>query len=530
MLDINDNDFRLLKMTGSLLSNAKDQKTIDEALSNYRNFATKIDKRLFDDFLNKIGEYSSSMTLEEELVFLEELESSYNQLYQLQCKLKSIYSTYTDLELTLSDLECIDIEKIIERKNAISGYLINSKNSDECRKQLEEYNLKLTNEERRKINNQDTFLRFEQELRNLFINSEGRISSGETTVYTSIKSEYDDNGFNLKRLLSDSEFREKTYREIVELNNEQDDLIKSLEISYNVLPNAENREIMNGAEMEQVKIKYHLALIKIVMLISNDEKEYDRLVEKREKLSDLISARKGYLNKLGKKVVVDPFDRIKVFEQLQYLKNEFMDNTRIINRIRASINEIGNKLNDLVSNNSDLLIQLNSMDRIFIKDRTAFSDISVATAPSEKSATRKVSDNMVIGVRAADSKFELGKVREKAISVIKRINSSMLKSGQKEENVAVPTLVVEKVDETMPEIEMPNFIEEDNQIDKQTTSDDSIFEDNEDNPFDSVSLFNDRSSDDDIWSKSSEKAQDEPFWQSKEDSIDEQIKRLKLVA
>ena len=529
MLDINDNDFRLLKMTGSLLSNAKDQKTFDEALSNYQNFAMKIDKRLFDDFLGKIGEYSSSMTLEEELVFLEELESSYNQLYQLQCKLKSIYGTYTDLELALSDLKCIDIERIIERKDTISGYLINSQNSDECRKQLEEYNLKLTNEEKRKINNQDTFLRFEQELKNLFMNSEGRISSGEATVYASVKSEYENNGFNLKRLLLDSEFREKTYKEIAELSNEQDDLIKSLEISYNVLPNAENREIMNNAKREQAKIKYHLVLIKMVMLISNDESEYDKLVEKREKLLDLISARKAYLNKLGKKIIVDPFDRIKVFEQLQYLKNEFMDNTRIINRIRTSINEIGNKLDELTSKNSELLVKLNSMDRYFMKDKKSFSDISTVSIVGARSEMRKTPGNIVSDVRAVGDSFELGRACEKAVSVIKRINRNILGAVQEDEMIATPKLVVEKVDEAKTEVKMPNIVDDIDQSNSLETATDSIFEDNEDNPFDSVSLFDDRSSDDDIWSESSEKAQDEPFWQSKEDSIDEQIKRLKLV-
>ena len=95
--------------------------------------------------------------------------------------------------------------------------------------------------------------------------------------------------------------------------------------------------------------------------------------------------------------------------------------------------------------------------------------------------------------------------------------------------IATPKLVVEKVDEAKTEVKMPNIVDDIDQSNSLETATDSIFEDNEDNPFDSVSLFDDRSSDDDIWSESSEKAQDEPFWQSKEDSIDEQIKRLKLV-
>ena len=157
MIDINDKDFKLLKMTESLLSRVDDDRLREEALDRYAILSKKIDEKSFQELVRRIKEYKHNQTLEEELDELEEIDNSYIQLEETQYKFKNIYKMYTDKKLSLSELDEIDIEKIRNRKNLVLGYLVNKKNIQELKKQLEEWNEQLINEDKKRANARDKF-------------------------------------------------------------------------------------------------------------------------------------------------------------------------------------------------------------------------------------------------------------------------------------------------------------------------------------------------------------------------------------
>ena len=144
-------------MTESLLSRVDDDRLREEALDRYAILSKKIDEKSFQELVRRIKEYKHNQTLEEELDELEEIDNSYIQLEETQYKFKNIYKMYTDKKLSLSELDEIDIEKIRNRKNLVLGYLVNKKNIQELKKQLEEWNEQLINEDKKRANARDKF-------------------------------------------------------------------------------------------------------------------------------------------------------------------------------------------------------------------------------------------------------------------------------------------------------------------------------------------------------------------------------------
>ena len=188
MVDINDNDYKLLKMNESLLSKlSSDDIKFKETIDTYKELAIKIDRSNYNDFIDKINNYSNNQSLQEELEYLDELENGYGQLNEMQCRFRSIYSTYgLDDDFKLSDLGRIDIDGIRERRNLISGYLINNKNIADSKKKLDEYNDKLISLNKEEKENSKRYQYLEEELKRMFLDAEGRIIDS-SMKYTSVK-------------------------------------------------------------------------------------------------------------------------------------------------------------------------------------------------------------------------------------------------------------------------------------------------------------------------------------------------------
>lgn len=539
MIDINDKDFKLLKMTESLLSRVDDDKLKEDALLRYVSLAERIDENSFQELINKVREYKHNQTLEEELRELEDIDNSYIQLEESQYKFKNIYRMYSDEKLNLSDMDEIDIEKIRNRKNLISGYLVNNKNINDLKKQLEEWNLQLINEEKKKVSTQDKYRRLEEELRKSFMNAEGRRET--VSAYTSVKNEYEDNGMDLDRLLHDKEFMDETYKLITSRRQEKEELLETGKICYESNPSKENREILDNLRMEAVKVRYQLSLVKIARLVANDVNEYDKLIDKREQLLDLIKKRVSYLGTLGKKFVVDPFGRIKIQEQLGYIETALQDNSKIITRTRKNINEGSNRLERLINDNSNFLKELNTQDMEFINDKKSFSDIDTSFVNIDDNIdiidSKSILDNQVVSVRDISQGFKSGIVKEKTAGVIKRVYDMVVNEevpGNKIEET--PQLVLEEVDnndliqdedmfllddisnsskhntengflvddeftdnDILNEVSLENKDKEDRPIvsiphEYLNMMDADIFENNAGNPFEGIKLFDDKTS------------------------------------
>lgn len=536
MIDINDKDFKLLKMTESLLSRVDDDRLREDALDRYAILSKKIDEKNFQELVRRIKEYKHNQTLEEELDELEEIDNSYVQLEETQYKFKNIYKMYTDKKLSLSELDEIDIEKIRNRKNLVLGYLVNKKNIQELKKQLEEWNEQLINEDKKRANARDKFKRLEDELRKSFVNAEGRKET--VSAYTSVRNEYEDNGMDLNKLIQDKEFMDETYRTITSRRQEKEELLETGKICYESNPSKENKEILDNLRMEAVKVRYQLSLIKIARLIASEMDEYDKLIDKREQLLDLIKKRVSYLGTLGKKFVVDPFGRVKIQEQLGYIETSLEDNSKIIMRIRKSINEGSNRLEELINDNSTFLSELNTQDMEFICDKKRFGDIF--DTKDDNDDEKIVLDNRVVSVRDTSQEFRTNIVREKTSGVIKRVYEMIMNEEIPDSKMEeAPQLVMEEVDNdiedilddktTQPADDMfklddissdtydsdkhdgiissGSFVDKDNSNIKEEKpivsipheyldkiNDQSLFENNEGNPFESIKLFNDKAS------------------------------------
>lgn len=433
MIDINDNDFKLLKMNESLLSKIKDKELIDKTIKDYSLLAKKIDERNYQEFISRIKNKKHNQTLEEELSYLEELENEYTQLEELQCKFRNIYSMYCDDELSLSDLSTIKIDKIRERKNLISGYLINIKNIDTTKGELEKFNEQLIFEDKKRTNNRERYLRLEEELKNAFINAEGRKET--VSAYTSVKNEYEENGFDIQRLVNDKEYLNSKLIEVQNIRKEKEDLLKTGKICYENMPSKENKEVLNSLNVDAIVARYQLSLLKIVNLIVNYQDSYDKLLEKREQLLDLIKKRVSYLGTLGKKFVVDPFSRIKIQEQVGYIETSLEDNTRMISRIRKSINESSNKLEELMNKNSEYLMIIPQEHDDYIVDKLSFSDVDVSSVDDNilvgdwTNIVDSVYDNQVISVKDIPNSFKKDIVSEKTRGVITRVYEMVIEDS-----------------------------------------------------------------------------------------------------
>lgn len=543
MIDINDKDFKLLKMTESLLSRVDDDRLRDDALDRYAILSKKIDEKSFQELVRRIKEYEHNQTLEEELDELEEIDNSYTQLEESQYKFKNIYKMYSDKELSLSELDEIDIEKIRDRKNLILGYLVNNKNIQELKKQLEGWNEQLINEDKKRANARDKFKRLEDELRKSFVNAEGRKET--VSAYTSVRNEYEDNGIDLNKLIQDKEFMDETYRTVTSRRQEKEELLETGKICYESNPSKENKEILDNLRMEAVKVRYQLSLIKIARLIASEMDEYDKLIDKREQLLDLIKKRVSYLGTLGKKFVVDPFGRVKIQEQLGYIETSLEDNSKIIMRIRKSINEGSNRLEELINDNSTFLSELNAQDMEFICDKKRFGDIETSfvdifDTKDDNDDEKIVLDNQIVSVRDTSQGFRTNIVREKTSGVIRRVYEMVMNEEIPDNKIEeAPQLVMEEVDNdiedilddktTQPADDMfelddissdtydsdkhdgiissGSFVNKDDlDIKKEKPivsipheyldkiNDQSLFENNEGNPFESIKLFDDKAS------------------------------------
>lgn len=608
-------------MNESLLSKIKDKDLIDKTIKDYSLLAKKIDERNYQEFISRIKNKKHNQTLEEELSYLEELENEYTQLEELQCKFRNIYNMYCDDELSLSDLSTIKIDKIRERKNLISGYLINIKNIDTTKGELEKFNEQLIFEDKKKTNNREKYLRLEEELKNAFINAEGRKET--VSAYTSVKNEYEENGFDIQRLVNDKEYLNSKLIEVQNIRKEKEDLLKTGKICYENMPSKENKEVLNSLNVDAIVARYQLSLLKIVNLIVNYQDSYDKLLEKREQLLDLIKKRVSYLGTLGKKFVVDPFSRIKIQEQVGYIETSLEDNTRMISRIRKSINESSNKLEELMNKNSEYLMIIPQEHDDYIVDKLSFSDVDVSSVDDNilvgdwTNIVDSVYDNQVISVKEMPNSFKKDIVSEKTRGVITRVyemviedsalNSKPLEDENERKNSLLETQEVNilhdnnTLEDTLEhndeneELSEANWqdkgflidditssIKSDN-VKKKKLDNDNLFMDNMSSPFNEIELFGDKVSDammveqgnsDTLTNDTIKKLKDkrdvidelrfdkelsldkdkeinetvddgkdsefnlpEAFWEIKDnnqekdvESIDEQVKKLKLVA
>jgi len=543
MLDFEDNNFKLLRMKEKLLDVTDNNR--DTNLLDYREAAQNIDNMYFKELIDKLKESDNEpLSLEDELKYLSVVKEMYEQLEFMQYKFRNVYGKYTDDILELNDLSRVNQDIIIDRINNISGYLINLKNINQGKKELEELSNQLILENKKKEVIETRILEYEDELRNNFLNAEGRKIMEGSIKYTSVLQEFNEIGIDLEKILEDSLLLKETLNEVSIDKKEKDEMLKATEVCYNNLPNRENREVLETVRLDAYKAGYKLALVKMAKLVSEYTKDYDKARKKREDLIDLVKYRNTCVEKVGIKFSIDPFSRIKINLQLDAI-HQLGSNSKTIASLMKKIDVVNSKLEDTIDKNEELLLKINSKVEL-LNDELSISDISLDFISDEIVEHKKIEDNQVIKVELLPSKFKIDRAIEKTTGVINRVyqmvNGYDKKVEEKIQKEATPELIIEDVMvDKHQKLDLPVLDDLSNEIDNDVFEDifvnneekvleeipvdeeDNIFEDipevisdvslesvKEDNvelndslfedvvPFEGVSLFSDRTDEDEF--------------------------------
>lgn len=414
-------------------------------LAKYKQLVTEIESGIYHDLKEKIIHLPEhSYNLEEELVELEEIETFYNQLVEVQSRFMQTFAGYSKEPLVLSDMSKLNINGYLKRKEAIKAYLVNKNNIVENRKQLDKISEQLIAEEQKSARIEKKFMFLDEELVRRLFSSEGRLliqeKRQEVLKYTSIVDEYSRIGI----LLDKNGYSGKTLEEVELVAIETRDKLKAATISYDVLPDIEKKKILDEISLESVEANYQLVLVKILEEIYKQSENLEAAIRKREKINDLLQYRKAYLEKLKIKHGVDPFKRLHVSEQLNELL-QYESNSRTVLKLRrelASLNasienlEVENATNSKVLEEGILFID----DVIDNHDHEpSFNDLTVNVVPSEI----HVLANQVVDVKDVSENFNYKKCREKTRGVIKRVHQILSGMINQQPRNMTPEIVIE---------------------------------------------------------------------------------------
>lgn len=443
MLIIEENMLRLAKMQETLLKVSETNR--EENLVKYIKTVSEIDAKFFEYIIEKtkhIDEHNQS--LEEEIEYLKEIQSLYNQLLDLQSEFRKNCETYGNCQLELSDLSILNIDYIISRINAIDGYLKNLKNIELNKVKIQKLSELLIEEEKKKITLDNKLNELDQSLKDGFGNVEGRIIVDNKLEYTNIILEYKKINFDFERLLNDEEYLKSSIAYIRNEKREISEKVKVAEVCYSNMPNYESKQILDEINIEDLKVKYKLTMLEIVELLTKKSGSYHLFIEKRKNMVDLIKYRLVCMESLGMKNSVDPFGRTKIKEQLE-IAQSFTDNSKIVSDMMIEISDLNNTTEEMIFQNNGYLITINNTESI-IKDRVSFNDIDITPVVSfdELLVKKEISDNQVVKIRNISSNFNMDIISQKTLSVIKRVNQMLNRSiPEVKKNVEIiPELVI----------------------------------------------------------------------------------------
>lgn len=455
-----DNKVKLLKIQHALLAALAEKEAHAETeeirnqithelslgLLKYKELVTDIENSIYLQLQNKITILlESSLTLEEELDKLEEIENFYNQLIEIQTRFKQTYNLYSDESLTLSDINRLNIEKYLKRQETIKAYLINKKNIAENKNKIEKINEQLIDEEQKetRINKKITFL--DEEIIRRLISSEGRLllneNNQETLKYTSISNEYQSIGITIDK----NGYTGNTLEEITNTANETKEKLTAATISYEVLPSIEKKKILDEIYLENTTANYHLVMAKLLIEFYSQSTDCSNALQKREHIKDLLKYRQTYLTNLGIKFAVDPFSRLHINEQIEELK-QYESNSRIIAKLRHEIAELNTRIETLEADNIQNLIVLENSEKSLMEKELpqttapSFNDYIVDIKPAEV----RTLDNQVVNIRDLNYNFNHKKCQEVTKNVIKKVYEVLVHPKISKPTQHAPELVIEQ--------------------------------------------------------------------------------------
>ena len=544
MLVVDDTRTNLLKMKEKLLKITKgDRQTL---LDDYKELVLSIDKDEYEALIAKIKNSNYiNLPLSEQVIFLNDILDNYNSLNELQCRYRNIYDEYSETPLELSDLSNILIDNVSERSSFIQGYLMNDKNLDSAKKELERLNLEFVNILKKENLIAEKIKEINESIKNNLLSSEGRIlGRNNEMIYTSTIQEYKNLGFDLRQLLANPDILSKETARITKEKDENNETLLAAKICYD--GNSKDEEIYNKIKDDLKLSEYALVLLEIVSEISTEVNDYNLMINKLNRLLNLIEERKIYLKD---KYYIDPFDRIKIAEQLDVLSG-MGDNALEISNIKKTINYFTDSIANMEEMNREYLKRIDQDEKILAEDvkDDLFDEYinpnEIVVNFNEASRVKKISNTKV--------DFKLDRVLEKTNNVILRVNE-LLRNNDKL-NEKTPELIIENVGEDIaPEETIPSDVifdtkDEESNIFENTpplVSESPVNElFTEVKPFDEVPLFKERYDDVfDVTNKSTppfgeevmppvntmvEETMPDAFWTTKDENIENSQEEVAL--
>ena len=454
MLVINTINENLLKMKEKLLEvSIGDNSSI---LEDYKKYAKEIDDDYYNQIIKKIENCNyNSLSFEEQIKFLSEIEDDYNYLNQLQWMFRNVYDKYTDDNLELSNINNILIDNVIERKSDIQGYLINIKNLDSNAIELDRLKYQLVSFDKENVKLKNVFNEIRNNLRNQVIKAEGRVYNTKGNMETiSVVSELRKYGIDLKEIVQDSKKLKNIFRKFSEEKDTQNEMF---EATIN-LPNRDE-EICNQIEHETIECAYKYSLIELVSEVCKTDTEYDLFRNSLYKIADIIASIKGYLQKLGIKFYINPFDRIKIDSQIQVV-DSMTDYEKEINNVKKTITYISSMIDETTEKNRELLIAINNDIKIIDdnnqkenksnQEYTDYDETDDIKTFGDIVLSNDFKDNQVISLRKLSDDFKIDRAYEKTAGVIKRvyemINTVPIVSDSKTPELILEAVVQKKKD------------------------------------------------------------------------------------
>ena len=437
MLVVDNNKMKLLRMKEKLLEVLPDN--YQGYLDEFKSLAIEIDYEVVASLVNHIKETNyHDLPLEEQISVLSEIIQEYDDVNELQCSFKNVYQRYTNDPLGLSDISVIAIDEIRDRISNIEGYLLNSSHIENNKNELERLNLELISEEKRRTDSIELFKNKEQQLRNSFINAEGRVN-GVADTYISFVQEFNILSLDLNRLLLDNSYLEDELNKVIIDKSLMSEEIAAANICYSYVPSFENKQTCDAINKKLVVAEYKFALLELANLIAKDFWEYDSVKLKREKLQMFNEIRLECLKKMDITLSIDPFTNLKIDEQLEIIES-YGDNREKISVIRRKISNVNAVLEERLQKNVDFMVALNAAGT-FIKDKTTFSEVKEEIKEDE-SFEIDILPNQVIDVRDKTEQFMFDRAQEKADSVIRYANQLYEANEETSSEIVNPELVI----------------------------------------------------------------------------------------
>ena len=444
MLVINENDMRLLNMKRKLLEVSTNN--IDDVLADYEELAKRIDNECYNQIVNEAKNVDfNNLSFEEQISLLSSIEEDYNYLNQLQWMIRNTYSKYTDNEIKLLDINNILIDNIVERISDIQGYLINIKNLNSNKMEIERLNNQLILLDKENDQAKKLMISIKNKIKDDIIAAEGRTYSERGNIEPiSIVSEFKRYGIDLKNLLDNQELLQKQYEKFKSEKETQEEM---LEVTSN-LPN-KDEDIYKQMEFETIESQYKFLLIELINEVCYSSKDYNLFKNNIYKIADTILAIKDCLQKLNIKFYINPFDRIKIDNHIHTI-NSMVDYQKEISDVKKTITYITSMIEETENKNKELVISLGN-DINIIKEKDSVVLESNSTYDEEtlsdifEAKDNEIKDNQVVRISDYIDAFKIDRAREKTDGVIRRVYEMINSVPVASDNIKNPELIVEPV-------------------------------------------------------------------------------------